>query len=808
MATHASDASLRRELPYPVAAAWHHVALSVSEAERLQRAIACLDSIPRLLVALLLPDYLRGAPVPAVESRLDALKRPSLGHWVGLARELARAVGSRETPAPFVPDATTWLFGPDGRPSAPAATLDLLVARRNTLAHGPTLASQHQIASQADSFVAELRKVLESLKWLGRYRLFRVLDQRPTRRRTAIGSVQQGRVQLFAGQEELTEPVEAEWDALLIPDALYLLGPDETGFLEVSPLIRVAPHPTTHTEHLFLAAEVHDLQRVVLEHGATGARVTRLVETDHGEVPFDEWLAHRERGAPFLANSVATGGLAAPRVASGPGIGDLLGGRYRILEAVGRGESRQVYRATDERTGEEVAVRVLGRLPLGPDALVAADLLRRLDHPHLVRVLEVSAGSDEAPPFLTMPFVPGPTLRERIATKSIADEERTAWARQILTAVRHLQDAGILHGRIRPSSFLFRGDRIVLANLGLPLVDPEAEPEAAYVAPELLRGEPVSTGSDGFSAAAVLHELLTDEAPNGHPGHAIDGRAGKVLRKLGGRDPLQRLSARAALSQWFESTAGPAPVPGGWPTCAEPVADLLRAAWDLAVAGGHGFLGIEHLVLALRRDARDPGVRRMWMLLGDTELAMRTALAGLSPVSPPAEPRASERLARWRDALADGFDSEALEQVLRSDRGHMLHELASAGPMLAPRQGDASGSTLGLGDLLGADEPCELVVVGGPEDGRVLASPDTVGWIGRHDGTDAIELPLYRDTPCTDLRLSRRHLRWDAGLVELRRPAKAISTLGDARLQPAVHRLPAGTLIELTPSTRLRLQPV
>ncbi|MEZ4316155.1 MAG: protein kinase [Myxococcota bacterium] len=798
-----SDVSLRRSLPYPLAAAWHGVALSVSDAERLRRAMACLDTVPRMLVALLLPDYLRGEPVPAVEDHLKHLKRPSLGHWVGLVRELCRALRERDAD-PFVPEALTWMFDASGRASPSAAALDLLVARRNTIAHGPTLASRHQVASQADSFVDELQKVMAGLAWLRHYRMFRVVDQRATRRRTAQGSVFAGRVQALAGQEEWTEPVEAEWDAPLIPDAVYLVGPHASGFLEISPFVRIASHPSTHTDHVFLVVEVKDLDVVVLEHGVTGARVEARVESDHGEIGFSEWLD--ERLSPFFPATVMSGAAAAPAGTGGVRVGAVLDGRYEIREAVGQGESRQVFRALDTRSGGEVAIRVLGDLPMDASAAPAADRLRRLDHPGVVRVLELSAGGDGQPGFLAMPFVGGPSLRDRIATGSLTPAQRRDGARQILDAVGHLQEAGVVHGRLRPSSFLFDGDRVVLGNLGIPSIDPDAEPDPAYLAPEISRGGPATLQSDRYAAAAVLHELVAGVPPPvGSPGQGVDGREGRILRKLGARDPAQRSALRDALRSWVEPSTPQ--VPGGWPVCAEPVAELLRTAWDLAVAGGHGFLGIEHLVLALRRDARDAGVRRLWMLVGDTELVMRASLAGLTPTGERAEPRLSLRLEAWQGRLDDGFDAQGLEDVLRGDLGHLLHEVASAGPMLGPQRPDANGSTLGVGQGASGDGPCEIVVVGGPEDGRVVAGAHDHGWLGRFDGSEELVIPLYRDTPCSDLRLSRRHLLWDGERIELRRPARALSPLGDAPLRPGSHRLPPGTLIELTPSTRIRLQP-
>ncbi len=795
---------VRRLLPYPMAAAWHRVTLSVSEAERLQRALLCLETVPRVLVALLLPDYLRGEPVDAVEERLLALRRPSLGQWVGLTRELLNALRTRaeseEGPPPYLPDALDWAFAADGSLSHPMNQLDFLVSRRNSVAHGTTLGGQLQISDQATAFCDDLLAVLATLRWLGRYRVFRVLDQRATRRRTSVG-----RVQVFQGTEEFTEPVDAEWDAPLLQDAVYLLGPRGDGVLEISPLMQVLADPEAKREHLCLVTAIPNLEKVALAHGSSGLELSTLVETELGPVAFRDWLAERQQHTPYWPCETLSGGLAR-RAETALEPGTVLDGRFTIVGRLSSSPDGGVYRATDDETGRDVVVRLLA-LGEDPDA-AATELsrLRRLAHPHLVRVDVVQTQRSDGPAFLVMPFVPGPTLEDRMQSGSISRAEATRWSAQILSAVAHLHDAGLVHGRIRPSSFLFDDASILLANLGLKRGASGNEDQRAWLAPEQLRGEGTSAEADRYAAAAVLHALFAGAPPKAGPGQGLEGREGRTLRKLGARDPQQRLSTRNALERLTAAPTGPRPPPGGWPSCTRPMAELLNSAYDLAVAGGHGFLGLEHLVLALRRDARDPGARRLWMLVGDTELAMRSVLAGLTPIETPKEPGLTPRLEQWRDALDDGFDASALEALLREDRGHALHELSAAGALLASGQ-DGGASTLGIEQLAPMGGPTTLVVVGGPEDGRVLVTSADTGWVGRHDGGTTVVAPLYVEAPCTDRRLSRRHLHWREGAVELRRPAKAVSALGDATLRPGVHTLPAGTLLELTPSTRVRVQP-
>lgn len=93
--------------------------------------------------------------------------------------------------------------------------------------------------------------------------------------------------------------------------------------------------------------------------------------------------------------------------------GDLIGGRYRLERPIGSGGMATVWRAVDDDTGAVVAVKLMHpRVQDDPDLLVRfrreADVVARLDHPCIVRMLDQDAGADD---YLIKPF----SMKELVA---------------------------------------------------------------------------------------------------------------------------------------------------------------------------------------------------------------------------------------------------------------------------------------------------------------------------------------------------------------------------------------------------------
>jgi serine/threonine protein kinase len=163
-----------------------------------------------------------------------------------------------------------------------------------------------------------------------------------------------------------------------------------------------------------------------------------------------------------------------------PQIGELLGGRYRLIEPLGEGGMATIYRAHDEQLGRDVAVKVL-RPEYGRDsAFVArfrqeAQAAASLNHPNVVNVFDY--GTDRGVPFIVMELIDGGDLqsliREEAPLPPIAAAEI---ARQIADALAAAHARGIVHRDIKPSNVLLAsGGRVKVVDFGIARAFSEAQ---------------------------------------------------------------------------------------------------------------------------------------------------------------------------------------------------------------------------------------------------------------------------------------------------------------------------------------------
>jgi serine/threonine-protein kinase len=208
-------------------------------------------------------------------------------------------------------------------------------------------------------------------------------------------------------------------------------------------------------------------------------------------------------------------------------------GPFRVIRLLGRGGMGIVYLARDEARDADIAVKVLR--PAVAAALAVSDtrerFLReirvgsRVSHPSLVPVLE--SGESDGRLWFTMPYVDGPTLRERLNAErrlGVADAMRVG--RQMSDALAHLHEQGIVHRDVKPENVLDASDGVArLADFGvaraLDLADMDGAltvPGAAigtprYMSPEQARGEKVGTYTDVYALGGLMYEMLTGERP-------------------------------------------------------------------------------------------------------------------------------------------------------------------------------------------------------------------------------------------------------------------------------------------------------
>ncbi|KPI05060.1 serine/threonine protein kinase [Actinobacteria bacterium OK006] len=223
---------------------------------------------------------------------------------------------------------------------------------------------------------------------------------------------------------------------------------------------------------------------------------------------------------------------------------ELMGGRFRLMGAIGSGNMGEVSKAEDLHaaagTSERVvAVKTILRRRSGAPVETGADskaverfarevrIMRRLAHPHLTRLID--GGVDEANgglPYLAMEFLDGETLRDLIAEEQ---QLPVSWAAaigaQISDGLAAAHAAGVVHRDLKPANVMLTRDGVVkVLDFGMGRIadDPEdtaltstgvAVGTSRYMAPEQFEAKKVTQAADLYALGCVLYEMLTGVPP-------------------------------------------------------------------------------------------------------------------------------------------------------------------------------------------------------------------------------------------------------------------------------------------------------
>jgi len=197
---------------------------------------------------------------------------------------------------------------------------------------------------------------------------------------------------------------------------------------------------------------------------------------------------------------------------------------YELGRLLGRGGMGEVHIARD-RAGRFVAIKQV-RKTLSLDPLLCerlsleAQLLRRIDHPNVVRVLD--GGVTDGQPFMVMSRAFGTPLDAALVESAPMSRERiTGITSQLLDGLIAIHDAGVIHADLKSSNILIDElDRVTIIDFGLArnAYEPLTEDEIfggtpAYMAPELLAGNAPTAASDIYAIGVVLYELLAGSPP-------------------------------------------------------------------------------------------------------------------------------------------------------------------------------------------------------------------------------------------------------------------------------------------------------
>ncbi len=259
----------------------------------------------------------------------------------------------------------------------------------------------------------------------------------------------------------------------------------------------------------------------------------------------------------------------------------VVAGRYRLASELHRGSGVETHLAEDLGAGDDAApvvIKVAALTALSEAAVRRLDhegvVLAQLDHPNVARLLD--HGRDGDVRYLVTPWVPGRSLDARLADGALPVDEALTVIRDVVAALCHAHDHGVLHRDVKPANIVVDGsptERAVLIDFGLArsgLLDADIRDipvgSARYLAPEqaglipgptdersdlyavgltlveCLTGAPMF---DGASVGQVLRQKMTGSVPR------LDDSVPRVLRhvadRLVQRDPAERYQRAEAL---------------------------------------------------------------------------------------------------------------------------------------------------------------------------------------------------------------------------------------------------------------------
>lgn len=379
--------------------------------------------------------------------------------------------------------------------------------------------------------------------------------------------------------------------------------------------------------------------------------------------------------ATFAADDTALTRVPAPAVST-------LFGRYELRRLLGRGGMGEVHLAFDTTLQRVVALKIP---KFADDHPVQRERFLRearaaalLSHPNICPVHDV--GEVDQRPYLTMTYVDGPSLADRLKQEGPLPAETAArLVRAVALAMHHAHGQGILHRDLKPGNILVnaQGEPVVM-DFGLAFrFDAETSDRLteqglvvgtpSYMPPEQINGQALSPASDVYSLGVVLYELTTGRVP-------FEGPLGKLLAQIQATPPpppteirpdlpvdLETICLRALAKRPEERFADMAAL-------ADALTDYLEGR---ALARGTG-----EPTIAFRRPARRP-----WVLVVAAAALVALGIAAVVPLlrteppatdnGEPAVPRSQAEIRRDQlRAFFAAMDSPVLkiDTVLPGDR--------------------------------------------------------------------------------------------------------------------------------------------
>ncbi len=207
-------------------------------------------------------------------------------------------------------------------------------------------------------------------------------------------------------------------------------------------------------------------------------------------------------------------------------VGKRLDGRYEIREIIGVGGMAVVYKAYDCIEDRIVAVKILKEEFISNEEFITrfkneSKAIAVLNHPNIVKVYDVSFG--DLIQYIVMEYVDGITLKQYIERQqSLRWKDAVYLTIQVLRALQHAHDKGIVHRDVKPQNIMLLSDgTIKVTDFGIArfarsehkTMTDKAIGSVHYISPEQARGELTDEKADIYSVGVMLYEMLTGQLP-------------------------------------------------------------------------------------------------------------------------------------------------------------------------------------------------------------------------------------------------------------------------------------------------------
>ncbi len=207
-------------------------------------------------------------------------------------------------------------------------------------------------------------------------------------------------------------------------------------------------------------------------------------------------------------------------------IGKKLEGRYELLELIGFGGMAIVFKARDILENKNVAIKILK-----DEYLSNEDFKRRfrneskaiavLSHPSIVKIFDVNFSDNIQ--YIVMEYIDGITLKEYIEQQgTVKWKEAVHFTVQILRALQHAHDNGIVHRDVKPQNVMLLEDgTIKVMDFGIArfarengkTMSDKAIGSVHYISPEQAKGENTDEKTDIYACGVIMYEMLTGKVP-------------------------------------------------------------------------------------------------------------------------------------------------------------------------------------------------------------------------------------------------------------------------------------------------------